>query len=343
MFRMSTAPAVHLSQVFSRADALALGLTDLGLAGLVRRGELTRLRRGLYARSGPDDPESRAAEHVAEARAGLRRRSAGHAISHLSAAAVFGLPLPLGPAGFVHLTVVAGTPRSRRSPRTIVHHCDSGPTPTTCVDGLEVTTVARTAADCLRLWGARVSVPIVDAALRAGLVTPDEILTELDGQRRWRGRPRAFQTLPLVDGRRESWLESYAFTLLSEWGLETPTPQLVVLNSRGRFLGRVDGGWLGEATVLELDGRGKYADRPDEAWAVEKNRYDAMGNLGLERVRFGLDDLLRRPQEVRTDIRDRRASGSAARFSGRFVVPDPTGLTFSPVLATSDPPKPSRM
>ncbi len=312
-----------------------MGVGDVRLAGLVRRGDIERLRQGVYAirRPEPPRPDERAARHIICARAALSHHASGFVASHLTAAALHGLPLPLGPTGLVHLTAVGATQRSRDAPGVKIHHSDSALAEVVMVADVAVTSVARTVADSLRCWGPRVSVPIVDAALHCGLVTTKEIEEELDRQRRWKGRPRALRSLRLVDGRRESWLESYAFVRFDEWGVAPPEPQVWIEDLGGHGLGRVDGAWLEDATVLELDGKTKYGTpegtQIPRPWLAEKQRYDQMGNLGLERVRFGLGDLLGRPEEVCRTIRLRRSVGSQARFTGSFRLTDPTGLRCS--------------
>lgn len=327
-----------LPEVFSRAQARSLGVGDVRLAGLLRRGEVERIRPGVYAvlRSQPLAPEEWSARHVVCARAALSHHDSGFVASHLTAAAVHGLPLPLGPAGLVHVTAVEASQRSRAAPGVVVHHSDSAVADIDVTAGVAVTTVARTVADCLRGWGPRVSVPIADSALHLGLVTPAEIEEELDTQRRWRGRPRALRSLRLVDGRRESWLESFAFVVFEEWGVDLPEPQVWVDDEAGRPVGRVDGGWLEDATVLELDGKAKYgvvrAGEVPTPWLAEKVRYDRMGNLGLERVRFELNDLLGPSWPVVRTISQRRGVGSRRRFTGSFRLTDPTGHRCLSVL-----------
>lgn len=323
--------APDLPSVFSRAQALSLGVGDERLAGLVRRGEIGRLRPGVYATCSPAPVATtdRAARHVICASAALSHHASGFVASHLTAAAVHGLPLPLGPMGLVQLTAVEATQRSRSASGVVVHHGDSTPTDVVVVGDLPVTSAARTVADCLRSYGALISVPIADAALQQGLTTPPEIEEQLERQRRWRGRPRALRHLPLIDGRRESWLESYAFVLFDTWGLEAPEPQVWVDDLDGRPVGRVDGAWLEDATVLELDGRTKYRMADDELphpWLAEKARYDRMGNLGLPRVRLTLDDLLRGRAWVGRTVLTRRSAGSIEGFSGTFRLTASTGL-----------------
>jgi Transcriptional regulator, AbiEi antitoxin len=317
--------------VFSRLQAKDLGVSDVRLASLVRRGYLVKVRRGVYARAVAERSSQR---YVQASTAALTQRGPGHVLSHLSAAALWGLPMPLRPPETVHLTTTVGAPRSRRVPGLEVHHADSSETDVVETAGVPMTTVARTVADCLRSFWPRVSVPIADAALNRGLTSMDEVVVQLAMQCHWPGRTRSEQSLAIVDGRRESWLESYAFVRFSEWELDLPEPQVSVFDEGGRFVARVDGGWLDDGTVLELDGKSKYelphdgVVDPESAWRSEKERYDRVGNLGLERVRFGLDDLLHRDGVIRAQIRARRQVGSAARFTGRFERTPASGLTL---------------
>ena len=320
-----------LPSVFTRAQARNLGLTDVRLAGLVSRGYLLRLRRGVYART--DQGRSRERYLTASTAALFEQRSA-HALSHLSAVALWDLPLPLGPADTAHLTKTSGAARSRRVSGLVVHHADSSVTDVTELAGIPVTTAGRTVADCLRTFGPRISVPIADAALHRKLTSIDEIVVQLEMQCHWSGRPLSDQSLDIVDGRRESWLESYAFVRFVEWGVDLPEPQVGVFDGADDFVARVDGGWLEDGTVLELDGKSKYllprdgVIDPAGVWREEKRRYDRVGNLGLERVRFGLTDLLHRESAVRADIRARRRVGSAVRFTGRYRLTPSSGLTL---------------
>jgi hypothetical protein len=327
--------AVDLPYAFTRRQALALGLSDFRLQRLVRRGELVRPRRGVFVSGLPPTPEHRGAAHLHLARAVLDTYGDGFALSHLSAAAAHGLPLPLGSLDTVHLLELSPSSKTRRAPGLWVHTSDSYLVDLKEADGAPLTSAVRTVADCLRAFGPRVSVPIADAALHGGLVTRTLLLAEMAMQCHWPGRTQADAAAPLVDGRRETWLESYAFVLLAEWGLTLPQPQVEVFDEYGDFVARTDGAWVQQATVLELDGRTKYqlprngSVDPQAAWEMEKARYDRVGNLGVERVRFGLTDLLRHGDRVRSTIRHRRASGSLARFTGHFRIPSASDLTLS--------------
>jgi hypothetical protein len=234
----------------------------------------------------------------------------------------------------VHLLDLSPSGKTRRAGGLVVHTSDSYASSTTSASGLSVTTPARTVADCLRDLGLRASVPIADAALHRRLVTREELLTEMSMQCHWPGRARADLAMALVDGRRETWLESYAFVRFAEWGVTLPEPQVEIHDEAGVFLARADGVWIEDATVLELDGRSKYrlplggVEDPRAVWEMEKARYDRIGNLGLERVRFGLTDLTHHGGRVCSTIRTRRGAGSLTRFGGHFRIPPASDLTL---------------
>jgi hypothetical protein len=323
-----------LPYAFTRRQSLAFGLSDFRRQQLVSKGQLVRTRRGLFVRASTPQPEQRAAAYLDLARAMLSEYGDGFALCHVTAAAAHGLPLPLGPLGTVHLVDLSPRTKTRRAPGVWVHSVDSYTVEVVDIDGLPTTSVATTVADCLRLFGARVSVPIADAALHRGLVLKPRLLTEMAMQCHWGGRTQVDAVAPLVDGRRETWLESFAFVRLAEWRVPLPQPQVEVFDDLGEFVARTDGAWIEQATVVELDGKSKYGlprngvVDPDTAWALEKARYDRLGNLGLERVRFDLMDLLRHEQRVRSTIRTRRACGSPGRFAGPFRIPSASDLTL---------------
>jgi hypothetical protein len=324
-----------LPYAFTRRQALARGLSDFRLGRLIVRDEVHRARRGVFVRAGPTAPDQRDVRYRDLSRALLDVYGDGYALSHLSAAAFHDQPLPLGPLDTVHLLDLDVTAKTRRAPGLWVHSADSYQSNLALVDGLIVTSVARTVADCLRTFGPRVSVPIADDALHRRMTTRDQVLVEMAMQCHWPGRTLADEAAPLVDGRRESWLESYAFVRMSEWGLTLPTPQVEVFDDAGELVARTDAAWVEQATVLELDGKGKYllpvngVVDPRAVWEMEKSRYDRVGNLGAERVRFGLTDLLRHDARVRSAIQARRACGSLTRFAGSFRILPASDLTLS--------------
>ena len=312
---------------FTTGQARGAGLSDKVLARLVRTGRVKPVRRGLFQLPPPQTADRRAA-HVGRNRAVAATFADDHAVSHLSAAALLGLPMPLGPPGPVHLTRLRACHRSRQAPDgVVIHHADSSVTPVVEHLGVRVTALERTAADCLRTLPLSTSVPLVDAVLHHGWTTVRRVEDQLGIQRRWTGVPRGRLALAMTDARRETWLESYSFVRLDRLGVPGWRAQVIVLDAGGELLGRVDGLWEDCAVVAEIDGRGKYLDgalgpTPEHAAravVAEKVREDGIRDLGLEMVRWDLDELLHRPMRLAARIERARARGSWSRFRGRVI------------------------
>lgn len=230
-------------------------------------------------------------------------RFPGHVPSHSSAAVVHGLELLISPDSPVELTCLRGVPRSRREGDVILHHCDDNAVPVSEVDGMAVTALPRTIADTMRTRRLAHGTALLDGALRQDLLTLDEVVDVLDGQRRWRGRPTAMAGVTLSDPRRETWLESFSFVRLHELGVPIPLAQPSIVDPDGRFVGRPDGLLCQVGVFLEADGTGKYFldGRPDESTEdtvrrkleEEKLRHVRLESLGLRGVRWTPHEILR--------------------------------------------------
>src|SRR3954468_2400560 len=121
----------ELPHAFTRPQSLELGLSDFRRRRLVDRGALVRPRIGVYVKTVAPAPEHRGRAHVELARAALSIYGDGFAMSHVSAAAVHGLPLPLGPLDTVHLLDLSPTAKTRKAPGLVIHSSDSYATSTT--------------------------------------------------------------------------------------------------------------------------------------------------------------------------------------------------------------------
>lgn len=333
--------------VFTTAQWLLAGGTTRGLRTAVSRNTVRRLSTGIYERSDrsadEEDPEDWAARrrgYLDRVAAASARIGPGHVVSHLSAAAAYDLPMPMGDLGRPQLTAVTAYQRSRDAPSARLHHCDSTLTAVDEVDGLTCTSLTRTLADVLRSHGPRVAVPIVDAALGSRRTTIERVEAELATQVRWRGRPRALASLLLVDGRRESWLESWSAVWLHQHGFPLGEPQVSVFDEDGDFVARVDQLWP-SGLVGEADGRAKYTTlttTPDDTVYREKLRADGIRSAGLPVERWGLTHLLEQPD--RLVARLRRADARAreeVRFRGFIRLASATGLTKVSKWDPADP------
>ncbi|WP_137121735.1 type IV toxin-antitoxin system AbiEi family antitoxin domain-containing protein [Segeticoccus rhizosphaerae] len=329
----------QLPPVFTRSMALAAGMSRHQVSHRSRAGRWVTLGRGVYARSDLYDGLSDRDQHRLALVGTLLARRGDEVASHLSAAVVYDLPLPLTGAGRVTLTSpdlddctraserfvrqVASLPERDRTHRT-VSCCGT-------TWGVPVTSPARTVADNLRHLGLPDAVALGDGALRRGITTHDAVAEVLTRQERWPYADRGKLALPLLDPRRETWLESYSFARLHQLGIPMPEPQVTIRDGHGRFVARVDG-WLHDwGVVLECDGREKYfmadLDTPvvrtypaavQDAQRLlarrmesEKRREEWLRDLGPEVVRWGTSEVHRSPETIADRIK--RAAERASR------------------------------
>jgi len=279
--------------VVLRAELLRRGLTNDDLERLRRQGELTRVRRGAYAV--PLVDASVEERHRLLVAATLPQLDRDAVVSHVSAAALHGLPLWPEEAARVHLT----RPRpGGGQARTLVrvHGSPLTEADVALVDGVRVTSLARTIADLGRTLPLEQSVAAGDRALQLGLRDHElvEVLARCHG---WRGIGRARLASGLLEERTESVGESVSRGRVHEALLPMPEPQLEVFDERGRLVGRADFGWRGQRTLGEFDGRVKYGREFQPGRTVEevvwreKQREDRLRELGWEVVRWTWADL----------------------------------------------------
>ena len=369
-----------LPLVFTRHEALAAGMSRHQIAHRVRTRNWRPLRRAVYIEERRYAALTEREQHTTVVVATLLARADGtevnpdllptsvdraaasHSLvvaSHLSAAVAYGWVLPLSGAGPVTLTdgnldapTRRGRGRGREQDLTVQVASLPDSDVSTCITDIagtrcevRMTSRARTVADNLRHLPNADGVALADAALREARVSYEQIAAVLDRQAGWPYAERGRRALPLVDPRRESWLESFSFVTLHQMGLPMPQPQVSLFDSRGRFVGRVDGWLEREALALEPDGRAKYfldeqplsadIDRATDdllelarrRMIKEKERRDRIVDLGAELVRWGTREIVRSPREVYAQIADARRRGDAGRFTGRTVyLPAPAWL-----------------
>jgi hypothetical protein len=348
---------LHLPSVFGHPEAQAAGLSGRTLERAVRGGDVRRLTRGVFVADAVWRHASPRDRHLLLVRASVRLQPRA-VVSHHSAALVHGLPIPWRLPPWVAMTT-DGSARTATA-RTLLR-LEPARLPQSDVDlsaVVAVTTVDRTVIDCLRELPLGDGVAIADAALRSGSVSPSSLQRMRAGQRGWPYITKADRALPILDGRRENWFESWSFTRLWQLGIEPPEPQVEVYDQRGRLLGRVDGLWLDEGVVAEADGSGKYfgefdpdgASGPGAARIVvaEKVREDRIRDCGLEFVRWGVEEMGRDPQAVASRVERARERGDFGRFRGhlrrtprthpRLLPPTPRLLAPTPRLVAPKPP-----
>ena len=192
-------------------------------------------------------------------RAGPRGRAAtpDAIISHASAAALLELPMPPRPPQRATMTVLDDRRTSEDAGWRRFHRGRTPPAHILICQGHPYLVPARTVVDCMRDMHAGDALAVLDAAIRTGLVTGQDLLEMRQHQRHWPGITAADRIMRLGDGRRESWFESTSAWVMASWELPPGIPQVVVRDSAGRFVARVDVLWPELGLVGEADGRGK--------------------------------------------------------------------------------------
>ena len=255
----------------------------------VERGEWVGVGWGAYARSAAGIDHQGRIAHIERAVAACLRRP-GVALAGATAAVAHGLPLVsrlpddvqlLRPAGG---TSHGGRRRGVNVRRAIVRDADI-----VMVGGVAATSVARTILD-LACASREDGLAAADAALRAELVEPQQLLDALAGRLAGeRGVRRARWVVAEASGLRESPLESWSWCRFTDWRLPLPAMQGEILDDVGRFLARVDFVWQHARVIGEADGRLKYVTAED--LYREKRREDALRDRGWTVVRWSWSDL----------------------------------------------------
>lgn len=243
----------------------------------------------------------------------------------LSAAVVHGIAeLPNAPADeelpWVATPLTSHTGSSVRARRICMAHVEA-----TEVDGLTVTTLARTAFDCARLLGFRRGLAVCDAALRRRGLSSAWLEEQFARYKGVRGKRAAIACARLANARSENGGESMARAAMIELGFEVPALQVEVPDlvdtwrryrldyfwtpgctekKRAELLARLArgearAGCLEGCVAGELDGLAKtFDDRlAGEAGAqgrllAERRRELRLTMLGLRVVRFSFAEAM---------------------------------------------------
>lgn len=151
---------------FTMEQAVEAGVRRMALVMMERRGAVERVSRGVYRLR--QFPQSFLSEFV---EATLWPIGTEGVVSHSSALVLFGLS-DVNPDR-IHITVpTSHRVRRERPRRLVVHHADLAPGDRTLVEGIPVTTVERTLADCRAAHlGSDLLQQALEDALRKGLVS----------------------------------------------------------------------------------------------------------------------------------------------------------------------------
>lgn len=273
-------------------DLIAAGTSRKELAQQLRHHDLHHVRRGAYREPGELTIEQ---QHRLLVESTLAMGDGRSVASFGSAAVLHGLPV-FGPAiSKVHLTRNRSA-GGRKGSVVYQHVAELGRADVCDIDGLPVTSLARTFVDLARTLSVGQAVATGDQALRAGMEL-SAVGDQLVSARGRRGIQRARHAATLLDGLSESPGESLSRVLMLSAGLPRPQLQVELLDGRGRFVARPDFFWPDHGVAGEFDGKTKYLKLlgPGETTADvvlrEKMREERMRELGLIVIRWIWDEL----------------------------------------------------
>jgi hypothetical protein len=275
------------SRPFVGTDAIDAGaFTEREL-----RRSCTRIYRNVYQRRGS---EFTAKDRALAAWLWSDRKAV---LAGNSAAAVLGTKWvdPHAPAELL-------SDRKRPPPLIITRNETLLPGEAMKVDGIPVTSPARTAFDLGRRPGLKRAVVHVDALAQATGVTVDQVQLISAAHRGARGTKQLRRVLLLADAGAESPQETRTRLLLIAGGLPKPQTQIVVRQDWGAVLARIDLGWDEWLVGVEYDGAQHWTDR-----RVRANDIDRAAELqrrGWRIIRVSAELLHSRPDIVLARVRE---------------------------------------
>lgn len=275
--------------------------TEQALRSRHHRGELARVRRGVYVASSELDQLTIDERYILRIHATAQSISPRSTFSHDSAAAIWGLPT-IGPWS-TRIHVTDGITDGGRSRGEVHRHSLPADEHATVLGGVRVTSLARTLVDIACSTDFARSVAMIDATLARTSstgISRDSLLRLLEELKPRAGSRKGQAAIEFADGRSDSPLESLSRVQMRMLGL--PAPQLQVpFHDRDGLIGIADFYWPELGLVGEADGAAKYSgtNSPsgDEAGAVvlrEKRREDRLRAVTRRFARWGWTDATER-------------------------------------------------
>jgi very-short-patch-repair endonuclease len=268
--------------------ARAGGLSDRQL----QHPEVERLSRDTYL------PRALVGDLRQRLAAVLLTAPPGAVLSHLTAAALWDLEIPLQPIGDrrIDLIVPPGSRAESRKDRR-VHRMELHEDDLARRGSLVVTAPARTCRDLAAVLQPPALLAVTDQLLAKGC--PTRLMEEqLRRRSTGRGSARARDVLPVADRRAGSPMESVLRWLLHAAGLPRPDLQHEIWTSSGRFF--ADLAWSEAKVIVEFDGD---IHRDREIFVNDIRRQNALVAAGWTILRFSSADVLGRPEQVIAAIR----------------------------------------
>ncbi|TML39515.1 MAG: DUF559 domain-containing protein [Actinobacteria bacterium] len=278
--RLLAALARRQHGVFSRDQAVGAGLSSSQIWRRVQDGQLERAQPGVYRIAA-----LRRTWHQ-DVMARVLWAGGGAVASHRTAAALWRFD------GFDRGPAEVSVPLVRQGGRGVHRFARLSSADATIVEGIPVTTPARTVIDLAGMVSeARVEAAL-ESALRAGLTSVGQVHRRLDGPggrgRRGRGALRELLAQRQPGAPTDSLLETLFVQALRNAGLPEPARQHQVF-AGDRLIARLDLAYPERRLFIELDGWAAHGGQ--EAFVADRRRQNHLVAMGWQPLRFTWDDV----------------------------------------------------
>ena len=156
------------------------------------------------------------------------------------------------------------------------------------VEGMTVTTPARTALDLACRYPLDRAVAAIDALARATHVSPSDVESLIARYPGRRGIRRARTVLTLIDAGAESPRQTWLRLLLRRAGFPPPQTQIPVHDQPGQLVTTADLGWPNIKVAVDCEGGHQWITR--QAFNEAMQRYERLTQLGWIDIRVTVDD-----------------------------------------------------
>ncbi|MCL9664398.1 DUF559 domain-containing protein [Curtobacterium albidum] len=216
----------------------------------------------------------------------------GQFVSHLSAAVLWGLPLPREHPGDdpVHVTSIRPAAQMRRQ-GVVGHRTTDDRAAVLTRWGMPTSAPAAAWVESGSLLGLDDLVVLGDAVLssRACATTTDALAAALAARGRCPGARKLRAALGLVRKGSGSPQETRARLGILRAGIAEPELQVEIHDEHGRFVGRADFAYRRERIIIEYEGDHHRTDSAQ--WQSDLRRYRAFERLGWAVLRWSRSDL----------------------------------------------------
>ncbi len=281
--------------VFTRDDALDIGIPESTLSDGVATGRYRSLMPGVYAIGG--SPQS-LTQRLAAA---VKSMPALAALSHRTAAELWGLT----ERGIRTIDIVTSRwDRVQREDVVVHESLDLIEQDVTTLRGLAVTTAVRTIVDlgATSRWAVEAA---FEAGIRKDLFNPADVEAMVLRVAR-RGRRGVGAIRPVLEARRhwdsatESALEDLFRRVVDDVGLPRPRSQYVVKDAANEFVCRADFAYPEARLLIELDSEAHHMDRV--TFRRDRAKQNRATVLGWTVLRYTWWDLQDNPYHAGAEI-----------------------------------------